>query len=74
MTFYTRHSHGVETKGNTSSRNSDDDAKGCKRLSIFSLRCRPLSKKKNNHPDHWLTAEAHNYVLFKCDEIQTYAN
>ena len=68
-----RYLPGVETKENRSSRNNDDGDEGHKGLSVFSLRCRALSKKRGIRPDHSLIGEAHTYALFNCDEVRSYA-
>ena len=73
LIFCARYLPGVETKENRSSRNNDDGDEGYKGLSVFSLRCRALSKKKDIRPDHSLIDQAHTHVLFNCDEVQSYA-
>lgn len=47
LTFYARYLHGVETRENRSTRNNDDSEGEHKGLSIFSLKSRASSKKKD---------------------------
>ena len=73
LTFCARYLHGVETRENRSPRNNDDSEGEHKELSIFSLKCRASSKKKDIQPYYSIIEQAHSYVLFNCDEVQVYA-
>ena len=73
LIFCGRYLPSVETKENRSLRNNDDGNECYRGLSVFSLRCRASSKKKDIHPDQSLIHQAHPYVLFNCDEVQGYA-
>ena len=73
LTFCARYLHGVETRGNRSSRINDDDGyKSCEGLSVFSLKYCPISKKNDKQADDCLREQAHRYVLFNWDEIGVY--
>ena len=73
LTFCARYLHVVKTRENRSSRNNDDNEGEHKGLSIFSLKCRASSKKKDIQADYSIIEQAHSYVLFNCDEVQVYA-
>ena len=74
LTFCSRYLHGIQTTENRSTRNNDDDDDEThKGLSIFSLKCRAMSKKKDIQPDFSIIEQAHGYVLANCDEAQAYA-
>ncbi|XP_021838978.2 uncharacterized protein [Spinacia oleracea] len=72
--FCARYLQDVETRENRCSRNDeghgDDVVKG---LSIFSLKCRAMSKRRNYKPDYFVIEQAHSYVLANCEEVQVYA-
>ncbi|XP_021775990.1 uncharacterized protein LOC110739815 [Chenopodium quinoa] len=72
--FCARYMQDVETKENRPSRNDEGNGNDVhKGLSIFSLKCRAMSKKRNYKPDYYVIEQAHNYVLANCEEVQVYA-
>ncbi|XP_021718775.1 uncharacterized protein LOC110686459 [Chenopodium quinoa] len=72
--FCARYMQDVETKENRPSKENEGNGNDVHiGLSIFSLKCRAMSKKKNYKPGYYVIEQAHNYVLANCETIQVYA-
>ncbi|GAB2298096.1 hypothetical protein Dimus_038512 [Dionaea muscipula] len=70
MLFCSRYIQGVETKENRSKRNRDgSDCEKRKGISIFSMTGVMIGHEESEYLDHETWKQAHQYVLFNCDEV-----
>lgn len=72
LTFCSRYMKRVETRLSRPSRNNDDGGIIEDVLPIFSMPGRPLGKGHIDVLDDSTREKAHQYVLFNCDDVETY--